>query len=78
MGNMERLFEIQKIIFEQIEQEPFFWREQFDALLAPHPVCGIVGARGIGKTTFLLRHALRSGAKQGNALYVSADNQPRQ
>ncbi len=71
---MERLFEIQRIIIEQVEDESFFWREQFQRFVASGHVCGIVGARGIGKTTFLIRHAIQSGAKKGDALYVSADN----
>lgn len=71
---MEQLFEIQRIILEQVENEPFFWREQFDRFVVSEPVCGILGARGIGKTTFLLRHAIKLGAKLRKALYVSADN----
>ncbi len=71
---MDRLFEIQRIIIEQIENEPFFWRTQFDRFTATQHVCGIVGARGVGKTTFLLQYAIQSGAKKREALYVSADN----
>jgi len=71
---VEQLFEIQRIILEQVENEPFFWREQFDRFVVSEPVCGILGARGIGKTTFLLRHAIKLGAKLRKALYVSADN----
>ena len=71
---MERLFEIQRIIIEQLENQPFFWRERFEGFVASPYACGILGARGVGKTTFLLRHAIRSGAKQRKALYVSADN----
>ena len=71
---MDRLFEIQRIIIEQVENEPFFWRAQFDNFVATPHVCGIIGARGVGKTTFLLRHAIQSGAKKRAALYVSADN----
>jgi predicted AAA+ superfamily ATPase len=71
---MEKLFEIQRIIIEQVENEPFFWRSQFENFVATSHVCGIIGARGIGKTTFLLRHAIKSGAKKRAALYVSADN----
>lgn len=72
--DMEILFEIQRIIIEQVESQPFFWREQFNQFVAAEHVCGIIGARGIGKTTFLLRHAIESGAKKREALYVSADN----
>ncbi len=71
---MELLFEIQRIIIEQVETQPFFWRDQFNQFVATEHVCGIIGARGIGKTTFLLRHAIQSGAKKREALYVSADN----
>ncbi len=71
---MERLFEIQRIIIEQVEQEPYFWRSQFDKFIQDRQITGIVGARGVGKTTFLLRHAMSSGAKKREALYVSADN----
>ena len=71
---MQRLFEIQRIIIEQVEERPFFWRDQFDQMIGTGHVCGIVGARGVGKTTFLLRYAIRCGAKKAEALYVSADN----
>jgi len=71
---MERLFEIQRIILEQVEQDPCFWRSQFDLFTSARQICGIIGARGVGKTTFMLRHALNAGAKQRKALYVSADN----
>jgi uncharacterized protein len=59
---------------EQVEQEPYFWRSQFDSFVVGRQITGIVGARGVGKTTFLLRHAMNSGAKKREALYVSADN----
>lgn len=71
---MERLFELQHIIIQQIESLPFSWRTQFNDFVSSGPVCGILGARGVGKTTFLLRHAISLGAKQRKALYVSADN----
>lgn len=71
---MEKLFEIQRIIIEQVENEPFIWRDQFDQFITTEHVCGVLGARGIGKTTFLLRYAIQSGAKKREALYVSADN----
>ena len=71
---MERLFEIQRIIIEQLENEPFYWRDQFEQFKGNRHVCGIIGARGIGKTTFLLRQAIELGAKKREALYFSADN----
>jgi hypothetical protein len=71
---MQELFEIQRILIEQVENEPFFWREQFEQFVASNHVCGIVGARGVGKTTFLIRYAIKYGAKKREALYLSADN----
>lgn len=72
---MEVLFEIQRIIMEQVEDQPFFWREVFSQFPpGEQHVSGILGARGVGKTTFLLHYAIQSGAKQRKALYVSADN----
>ncbi|NGX64022.1 MAG: hypothetical protein KR126chlam6_01446 [Candidatus Anoxychlamydiales bacterium] len=71
---MEKLFEIQRIILEQFEDQPFYWRSLFDNISINHNICGIIGARGVGKTTFLFKHALDNGAKNRKALYVSADN----
>src|SRR5690348_10883324 len=71
---MERLFELQQIVIEQVENQPFFWREQFDLFSSSGKVAGILGARGVGKTTFLLRQAILSGAKERKALYFSLDH----
>ncbi|NGX49189.1 MAG: hypothetical protein K940chlam5_00785 [Candidatus Anoxychlamydiales bacterium] len=71
---MEKLFEIQRIIIEQFENQPFYHRDLFNNISMDNHVCGIIGARGVGKTTFLLKHAINSGAKKRKALYVSADN----
>lgn len=71
---MEKLFEIQHIVLEQFEKHPFYDRTIFQQMSMDNQINGIVGARGIGKTTFLLNKALQHGAKQRKALYVSADN----
>jgi len=68
---MEKLFEIQKILLEQFEKESFYWREIFSEMSLENGVNGIVGPRGVGKTTFLLHHTLKNITK---TLYVSADN----
>ena len=31
--SIERLFEIQRIILEQVEEDPYFWRSQFDSFI---------------------------------------------
>lgn len=71
---MDKLFEIQHVVIEQFEERPFYWRSQFDFLAQPRPITGVLGARGVGKTTFLIKHAIDLGAKKRKALYVSADN----
>ena len=45
-----------------------------NAITLDNAVTGIVGVRGIGKTTNLLKQALMNGAKERRALYVSADD----
>ena len=71
---MEQLFEIQRILLEQFEGLPFFQRKIFDQITLDNRISGILGSRGVGKTTFLLHFVLERGAKKRKALYVSADN----
>jgi len=71
---MDNLFEIQRIIFEQLDLSQTYHRSFYDQVTWDNYATGIVGARGIGKTTLLLLQALKQGAKNRNALYISADN----
>lgn len=71
---MNKLFDIQQIILGQFQKQPFYARKVFETINLDNYVTGIVGPRGIGKTTFLLKHALENGAGERLALYVSADN----
>jgi predicted AAA+ superfamily ATPase len=71
---VNKLFDIQQIIIGQFEKQPFYAREIFKRINLDNYVTGIVGPRGIGKTTFLLKQAIDNGAKEGLALYISADN----
>lgn len=71
---MNQLFEIQRIMLEQFEALPFFSRKIFDQITLDNRISGILGPRGVGKTTFLLHFVLKRGAKQRKCLYVSADN----
>jgi len=71
---MNHLFEIQKILLDQFEKIPFFSRQIFNQITFDNKITGILGSRGVGKTTFLLHLILKNGAKQRKALYVSADN----
>ncbi len=71
---MEQLFEIQRVLLVQFEELPFFRRKIFDQITLDNRISGILGPRGVGKTTYLLRLVLERGAKKRKALYVSADN----
>lgn len=71
---MEHLFEIQNILIEQFKQSSFYERQCFHHITYDNRLTGIVGPRGIGKTTFLLHQAIKMGAIEKKALYVSADN----
>lgn len=71
---MEKLFEIQKIILDQFKQEAFYDRDVFAHITLDNKITGIVGSKGIGKTTFLLKRALAANVEKQTALYVSADN----
>ena len=71
---METLFDIQKIVIEQFEKTDFYERKMFDQIKLDNRINGVIGARGIGKTAFLIKTAIAHGAKMGQALYFSADN----
>lgn len=71
---MEKILEIQKTILDDFENEPFYERDIFKTITFDNAITGLVGSRGIGKTTFLLHQVLKEGARTGKALYVSADN----
>lgn len=71
---MRALFDTQKIIFEQFEHEPFYDRAMFEHISLDNKLTGIVGACGVGKTTYLLHKALECGAKREEALFVLADS----
>lgn len=68
---MQRLFEIQEILLEQFKKERFYFREVFSKITLENGINGVIGSRGVGKTTLLLHHTLKN---KPTTLYVSADN----
>lgn len=69
---MEILFETYNRLLEEIT--PIYNRRFYDEFKMDHRLIGVVGGRGVGKTTFLL-HYLRENYKgSGKALYISADH----
>lgn len=69
---MQTLFEIQSILLNQ--HQPIYQRKVFTTFRFDNPINCIVGARGVGKTTFLIDFVKQQGALENRALYVSADN----
>ena len=72
---MKKLYEIQRVIIEQFAAEMFYARTIFKSINFDNSITGIVGSRGIGKTTYLLHSVVKyNNEKPDSALYVSADN----
>lgn len=72
---MKNLFEIQKVILEQFDLGCFYDRALFKKINLDNSITGILGSRGIGKTTYLLHKVAEFNKREANsALYVSADN----
>lgn len=71
---MEQLFELQKVLLERFQQEPFYLRDSFQNFNLENKATGIIGSRGIGKTTYLLHTVLQHNQESLKALYVSTDH----
>lgn len=71
---MERLFQLQQLLLDQFKNKKIYQRAIYQQITLGNRINGIVGPRGVGKTTFLLQHALMQGALEERALYISADN----
>ena len=71
---MQTLFDVQKTIFDEFEQQPFYDRVIFKQVTLDNKLTGIVGTCGIGKTTYLLHKAIERGGKEQKALYITADS----
>ena len=71
---MHQLFEIQDIIIKQTLKSFHYVRNVIQNIDERVRVLGVVGTRGLGKTTYLVRNVIEAGAANGKALYVSADN----
>lgn len=69
---MENLIEIyQRLLIELV---PSYRRKFYDDFVMDNRLVGIVGARGVGKTTFLINYLREHHQNSNQALYVSADN----
>ena len=71
---MEQLLDLQRLLLDQFKQRTFYHREIFSRVNFDNSVTGIIGARGVGKTTFLLQTVLQANIEKTKALYVSTDH----
>lgn len=71
---MEKILDSQKLIIDQFESSDFYTRTCFQGIHLENRINGIVGPRGIGKTSFLIHEVLHAGAKEMRALYLSTDS----
>lgn len=70
---MEKLFQVHNNLLKQLGT--IFVRNVFSTLENESRITGIVGARGVGKTTYLLHYIKKNYSdRRGKALYVSADH----
>ena len=69
---MNNLFTISKKLIENLGD--IYVRESFSSLQSEHRILGIVGSRGVGKTTYMLHYLKEKYKDSDKALYVSADD----
>lgn len=69
---MDTLIEIyNRLLTEMI---PSYRRKFYDDFVMDNRLIGIIGARGVGKTTFLINYLREHFSGSNQALYISADN----
>lgn len=69
---MDILFQIYKLLLE--EMKPAYYRKFYSDFQMENRFTGVIGARGVGKTTFLLQYLREHYQKGEKGLYISADN----
>src|SRR3989344_8268734 len=69
---METLFETyRRLLAEMI---PSYHRQFYDDFRIENRFTGVIGVRGVGKTTFLLEYLRKHYPNTDQALYISADS----
>ena len=68
---MDRLYESFDKLLKTVSTD--FIRYKYDEISWDHPMVGLVGPRGVGKTTMFLQYIKRNLSMK-DTLYVSADN----
>lgn len=71
---MEQLIELQQLLLGQFRQQEFYERSLFKQINFDNRITGVLGARGVGKTTFLLNTVEKINQNSLCALYISVDH----
>ena len=69
---MDRLIQIYRRLLAEVK--PGYYRAFYRGFTMDHRFVGVVGARGVGKTTFLLQYLREHYGESEKGLYLSADN----
>lgn len=69
---METLIEIYQRLLSQLV--PSYYRQFYKDFRLDSRIVGVVGSRGVGKTTFLINYLRENYGNSPQALFVSADN----
>src|SRR6266581_9335161 len=69
---METLIEIYQRLLRELV--PSYHRRFYDDFRMDSRLVGVIGSRGVGKTTFLIEYLRTTYKNSPQALYVSADN----
>ncbi|MBD3365763.1 AAA family ATPase [candidate division WWE3 bacterium] len=71
---MDTLFQIQENLLKGLNKRDIYVRNFYRNFDFVNRIMGVVGPRGVGKTTFMLHYLHNNYADSTKALYVSADN----
>ena len=69
---MENLIQDHKRLLDELGE--VYQRNIYKELKSDHRITGIIGARGVGKTTYILDYLKKNYADSSRALYISADD----
>lgn len=69
---MDNLIQIYRRLLEEVK--PSYYRKFYQDFQMDNRFIGVVGARGVGKTTFLLQYLREHYGNSEKGLYLSADN----
>ena len=69
---MDNLIQIYRSLLEMVK--PAYYRKFYSDFRMDNRFIGVIGARGVGKTTFLLQYLREHYRESEKGLYISADN----